>query len=97
MRQTNVLETTPVRDAVTKEIVDDLVIDVKVFDATDTLVPDSDITLPHTVGGVYRGIMPKLEELVNNIKYQLEIDVKSGSVTVYYFKGSIKAIIRDEF
>lgn len=94
MKQQNVIETSPVRNVSTGEIVDTLNITFKVYDLTDALVPDSDISLGYDANGVYRGTCPMLEELVNNDIYNVELRVLNGATPVWYFKGPARAIIR---
>ena len=95
MRQTNVFQTSPVRNRFPpRELLTELIITVKVFTAADVLVPDSEKVLQHIEDGVYRETMPVLASLVDNTEYNLEIDVKSGTATIWYFYGPIKAIVR---
>lgn len=94
-RQTNLLYTDPVIDTRTKLPVTGLTIEIKIYDSDDVLVPSSDITLTDVGGGVYEGIEPLLATVDKTI-YKLEIKVLFGSTPVWYFKGPIKAIIRDK-
>jgi hypothetical protein len=94
MKQQNVIETSPVLDAVSKEPQETLTIEFKVYDSTDTLVTNSDITLAYVSNGIYRGTCPELTSLVENATYKVELKVKNGPITIWYFKGPAKAIIR---
>jgi nicotinamide riboside kinase len=71
-----------------------LTIDFNVYDSSDVLVPDSDISILHVAAGVYRGTCPLLTSLVNKATYNIELIVKNGPTVIWYFKGPAKAIIR---
>lgn len=93
--QTNLVYTDPVIDKITQAPVTTAVVTANLYDSSDTLVPSSNITLPHINGGVYRAVMPVLA-VVDKNTYQIELLVKISGVTVWYFKGPIKAIIRTQ-
>ncbi len=94
LNQTNLVSTSRLTNKITGNAEESLVIVVKVFDETDTLVPDSTITLSHVGDGYYRNKLPKLEELIDDGRYQLEMIITKSGEDVWYFKGPIKAIVR---
>jgi hypothetical protein len=95
LSQTNVVETSEITNKIDGSVADDLTIVVKVFDSTDTVVPDSTVTLSHVGEGKYRNKIPKLEELIDNDRYKLEMKITREGEDIWYFKGLIRAIIRN--
>lgn len=94
IKQQNIFETDPVTDEITGAILDSLDIKINIFDKDNVLVTGSNLTVGYVSAGVYRVTIPVLTTLVNKTDYQIEVIVKSGSVTVWYFLGNITAIIK---
>lgn len=93
LSQTNLIETSPIRNKRTGEIAETLTVEVKLWDG-DTEIDDSDITLAHVGGGVYSNKWPILEDLIDETNYDLEMNILNGAEVVWHFKGPIKAILR---
>lgn len=96
VNQQNLIETDPVIDEVSEDILDSLNIVFKLFTIPDdVVVTSSTLTLGYVADGIYRATQPVLV-LVNKTIYNAELTVKSGAFTVWYFKGPCKAIIRSK-
>lgn len=93
--QTNVIETEPILDRITRLPVEDLTVLFKLYDPTGGLVTGSDVQLDHVENGIYRKTVPVLASLEESDNYEVELDVKSGSTTVWYLRGPITILIRD--
>jgi hypothetical protein len=93
--QTNVVETDPILNRLTRVPVEDLTVLFKLYDPNGSVVTDSNVQLDHTSGGIYRKTVPVLASLATSDNYEVELDVKSGSVTVWYFRGPITILTRD--
>lgn len=89
--QTNRLETTPILEVGTGTPLTALTITVKVYNGATLL---ETLSLAHTSGGIYVGVMPKIASLVDGKEYSLEVDVVSSGTTVWYFKGPVSALLR---
>lgn len=92
INQTNRIETTPILDISTGTPLTTLTVEATVFDGVTEL--DS-ISLLHTSGGVYVGTFDVIPELEDDKEYTFELVVKQGSTNIWYFKGPVKAVIRD--
>lgn len=89
--QVNPLKTTPILEQGTETPLTTLVITVKVLDGVTEL---ASITMTHTSGGVYTGTLPKIDTLVDQKDYTVEVTVTSGGTPVWYFKGPVKGLLR---
>ncbi len=97
VNQQNLIETEPIIDEVTGDTLDDLDITFKLYTKPDdVLVTGSTLVLGFVADGVYRSTQLTLAALVDGTTYNAELVVKSGSATIWYFKGPIKAIIRSK-
>lgn len=92
INQTNKLKTTPIVDIDSGLPLDTLVVTARVLDGVTEL---STATLAHTSGGVYSGTLGVIAGLEDDTNYTLEVTVKQSGTNIWYFKGPIKAIIRD--
>lgn len=95
-KQNNVIETSPALNKLDNDaVLSTLTITFTLYDkVTDVAVTDGSVVLEHIAGGVYRAVLPTVDDLINGTKYNAELVVLSGSTELYYFKGDIKAIIR---
>jgi hypothetical protein len=95
-KQGNLIETSKATDKITGAILSTLVITFALYDETDTLVDDSDVTLVYNATTeTYQKIVPTLSTL-ETATYQAELEVKLSGETLWYFKGPCKALIREQ-
>jgi len=98
VNQTNRIHTDPVINKSTGDLLNGANVTVKLFqeDGT-TLITGSNQTLTEEGStGIYSVVLGVLA-VVNKQKCKIELDIKQGLTSVWYFKGPLLAIIRDQF
>lgn len=95
--QTNRIWTDPVVNKSTGDLLNGADVTVRVFDHTNTLVTGSEQILAEDGSTAIYSIVLDVLSIVDKEKCKIELTIEDGGTVVWYFKGPIKAIIRDQF